>query len=482
MKTLEEAILGCAKRIPNKIAVKSGVDKVTYAELASRLIASSAFFRRQDWFAKHRFVLLAAEKQLSFVYAYFGAHLAGLSVVPVASDINQQRLEYIIDFLEPCVAIGLSTPDISLPTVSLDDFTKIEPCDDGARECISPDEIADVLFTTGTTGLPKAVPLTFANELAAAKQINTYIGNSHEDKELLALPVSHSFGLGRLRCCLLNEQTIILLGSFANTKRLYRIIEEEQVTGFSMVPASWNYLQKMTGDKLSQYANQLRYIEFGSSFLSEEAKRHLAALFPHTRITMHYGLTEASRSCFMEFHEDAKALGSVGKATPGVDVKIFDEHGKEMPPCTEGEICIKGEHVTKGYLKHDNHDTFFGDYFRTGDCGYKDNDGYLYLKSRIKELINVGGKKVSPMEVDLQIQAIPGVVDCACVGVPDPEGVLGEVVKACIVKEPSSELSFETIASILAGKLENYKIPIVWQWIDSIPRTHNGKIQRSLLK
>lgn len=480
MKTIEEQLFEHSRRCPLKVAIKSGSNSVTYGDLTKRILASASFFCKQSWYERNRCIVLAAEKQLEFAYAYFGAHLAGLTVAPIAADISQARLEYILDFLKPCALIGIGHLEDSLPQLPLETFSTLDVSEGPIEHC-SPEDVADVLFTTGTTGAPKGVPLTFANELAAAEQINAFIGNEQDDIELLALPVSHSFGLGRLRCCLLNGQTIILLGSFANTKRLYRTIAEENVTGFTMVPASWKYLQKMSGDRLADYANQLKYIEFGSSFFSENDKSYVANLFPNTRVTMHYGLTEASRSCFMEFHQDSRYLNSVGKATPGVDVRILDEEGRELPPLAEGEICIKGEHVTKGYLHYDNHDTFWGEYFRTGDCGYKDYEGYVYLKSRIKELINVGGKKVSPIEVDLLIQAVPGVVDCACVGVPDPEGVLGEVVKACIVKSPETDLAFEQISSAIRGKLEEYKMPVVWQWVDEIPKTHNGKILRSKL-
>ena len=345
-----------------------------------------------------------------------------------------------------------------------------------------PNDIADILFTTGTTGEPKGVPLTYANEYAAARQINAYMQNRQEDVELLALPVSHSFGLGRLRCCLMNGQTIVLLGGFANVKKIFRTIEEERVTGFTMVPAGWKYLQKMVGDKLSQFAGQLKYIEMGSAFLSESDKRHLADIFPSTRVAMHYGLTEASRSAFMEFHEDSAALSSVGRASPDVEIAMFDESGNRLSAGEEGEICIKGRHVTPGYLGSGNSESFHGEFFRTGDSGVIDANGYVYLKSRIKELINIGGKKVAPAEVDGQILKVPGVADCACVGVPDPEGIVGEVVKACVVREPRSTITFDAIRQALAGRLESYKIPVVWKWIEAVPRTHNGKIQRGLLK
>lgn len=193
---------------------------------------------------------------------------------------------------------------------------------------------------------------------------------------------------------------------------------------------------------------------------------------------MHYGLTEASRSAFMEFHEDSKNLSSVGKPSPFTDIKIFDEHGNILPANTEGELCVKGEHVMNGYLNLPIEDSFFGEYFRTGDWGYKNEEGYIYLKSRKRELINVGGKKVSPIEVEEQLMKVKGIEDCACVGVTDPGGILGEVVKAFIVKEQNSEITFEEIAALLQGHLEDYKMPVQYQWIDAIPKTQNGKIQR----
>ena len=376
--------------------------------------------------------------------------------------------------------------DIGFQKLSLNEFKFLNEInklsDDVVISFPKINETADILFTTGTTGSPKGVPLTYKNEAAAARNINAYIGNRTDDIELLALPVSHSFGLGRVRCCLANGQTLHLLGSFVNTKRLFRIMEEEHITGFTMVPASWRFLYKMSGDRLGDYKNQLRYIEMGSAYFSPEDKRYLAELLPTTRVTMHYGLTEASRSAFMEFHEDKAHISTVGKASPNTDIQVFDENGNMLPPGKEGEICVKGEHVTNGYLNVDNSDIFYNGYFRTGDSGTIDDEGYITLKSRIKELINVGGKKVAPTEVDEQILKIQGVADCACVAIKDPEGVLGEVVKAFIVKEANAELTFDDIAKQLTDKLEAYKLPAQYEWIAVIPKTANGKIQRNLLQ
>jgi len=483
MISVERSIFEYAKSNPSKIALKSGKAIATYGELAGRIIAAKLFFESLPNYGVGKKVVLAAGKQIGFVYAYFGAHLAGLTALPIDSETNPTRFDFIVKAVEPFAVVGFDKIQGAWNSVSLKSFDTIDAA--STDNVVFPDmeTVADILFTTGTTGTPKGVPLTFANEAAAARNINAFIKNTEADVELLALPISHSFGLGRIRCCLSNGQTLILLGSFVNVKRIYKSFEEDGVTGFTMVPSSWKFLQKMSGNQLGSYASQLKYIEMGSAYFSENDKRELASLLPNTRVTMHYGLTEASRSAFMEFHEDDCFLNSVGKASPFTDIQVFDENGKTLPVGEEGEICVKGEHVTHGYLNHPNSETFFGDYFRTGDWGTKNSSGYIFLKSRKKELINVGGKKVSPIEVEDQLALIPGIAESACIAIPDPGEVLGEVVKACLVAEPSAERpTFEEITIALSGKLEGYKIPVVYEWIDAIPKTSNGKIQRGLLK
>ena len=483
MQTIEQSIWQQTALHPNKVAVKSGKNEATYSQLTSRILSAKQVLMNLPEYKEGRSIVLSAGKQIEFLYVYFGAHLAGLTVAPIDAETNPTRFGYIADAIKPFCVIGFDKMDTDIQKVSLKDFNQLPDVLETTEVSFPNEEaIADILFTTGTTGAPKGVPLTFKNEAAAARNINAYIGNMAEDVELLALPISHSFGLGRVRCCLINGQTIILLGSFVNTKKLFRTIEEEGVAGFTMVPASWKFLQKMSGDKLAEYAHQLKYIEMGSAYFSPEDKRHLAELLPNTRVTMHYGLTEASRSAFMEFHVDEANIATVGKASPYTDIQVFDEKGNMLPQGQEGEICIKGEHVTNGYLNIPADDIFYGDgYFRTGDSGTINEDGYITLKSRIKELINVGGKKVAPTEVDEQILKIPGVADCACVASKDPEGVLGEVVKAFIVKG-SEDITFEQISEQLMGKLEAYKMPAQYEWIDAIPKTANGKIQRNLLQ
>lgn len=475
---LLEAIHHHAINHPNKIAVIDGQQEITYAQLWDYILRAATFYSKVAH--KGERIILSASKSADFVYSYFGAHMAGVITLPVDSAVNEIRLQRIITSAQPIGIYGKLFLDEqkydAKPFPCLDRESKYDD------KLPQDDDIADILYTTGTTGFPKGVVLTHHNEYCSAENINEFIGNTENEIELLALPISHSFGLGRLRCTMLKGATIDLLGSFAAMKKFYREIENRNITGFGMVPASWNYIKKMSGERINAFAEQIKYIEIGSAPMSLEDKQLLLHLLPHTRICMHYGLTEASRSTFICFGESQDHLDSIGKPTPNTEIKIFSEEGHEATIGAEGEVCVKGGNVCSNYwgdCEAAYKDSFFGDYFRTGDWGFKDNEGYFHLISRKKELINVGGKKLSPIEVEEVINAIDGIVESACIGVHDD--VLGEVVKAFVVRNNPS-LTEEDIINVVKTKLEGYKIPASVVFITDIPKTGSGKLQRLLLK
>lgn len=480
IKSIEDLILENVHVSPDKIALISGDTEVTYREFWDHCLTAAANLKEKYHLKKGDRVIISDSGNLEFVYAYFGIHLAGGISVPIDHDTNQTRFGYIKASVNPVCVIG-SLHNVKCDTVPFLDIVEGESmCEYTPPE---PSQIADILFTTGTTGAPKGVALSYSNLAAAANNINSFIQNTKDDVELLALPLSHSFGLGRLRCSLSLGSTVEVLGTFANVKKFFGEMKRHKATMFAMVPASWGFIKKLSGKYLGKFANQLKYIEIGSSFMPVEEKRLLIELLPNTRICMHYGSTEASRSAFMEFHEYENNLISAGQASPNCDIKIFSSKGEIVPIGKEGEVCVKGDHVACGYWNEasERYDSdFYDGYFRTGDCGTMDDDGNIYLKSRIKEMINVGGKKVAPMEVEDILNSIPGIKDSACIGIPDPYGVLGEVVKAFIVAD--SNLTDEEIINQLRPKLEQYKLPVDIERIDSIPKTSSGKIQRLSLK
>ena len=478
--TIECLIFEHAQTMPRKTALIQGTVEVSYEQLWKEIEMAAS------WFCHHAErgdrVIVSASKSIEFVYAYFGAHLAGMICVPIDPETNETRLQRIIDVAKPSLIVGELRNHGDHQVIPFEECRQeLENSKININEFPKENDVADLLFTTGTTGLPKGVTLTFANHMAAAENINTFIGNTADDVEMLALPISHSFGLGRLRCILAKGATLVMLGSFASMKKFFGEMERCHVTGFGMVPASWSYILKMSGEKIGQYAGQLKYIEIGSAFMPLENKQKLMNLLPKTHICMHYGLTEASRSAFISFHDDIVHLMSAGKASPNTDIAVFSEQGERLKANEDGEICVKGGHVCSDYWgmpKEVFEKDFFDGYFRTGDWGHIDEDGYIYLVSRKKEIINVGGKKVSPIEVEEHLNEIEGIDESACVGVHDD--VLGEVVKAFCVC--SREVDFEEVKKILFKKIETYKIPAFFEVIQELPKTQNGKLQRLKLK
>lgn len=472
---LLQSVFHHAEIVPDKTAIVVGNIEVSYSLLALNARKAASLLDGLGLRPSDR-IILSAHKDIEFIYLYLGAHILGVTNVIVDAESNKERLNYIEDKTNPLWCFGYESSKHRSMLFAEIDIEALQPYS-GVSDNLSVDDIAEVLFTTGTTGAPKGVCLSYGNIAGSASNINSFIKNEATDIEVLGLPICHSFGLGRIRCNLMMGATIVILGSFANVRLFFKTIERYHATGFGVVPAAWAYIRKISGTRIGKYASQIKYIEIGSAAMPLETKKEMLNLFPNTRICMHYGLTEASRNCFQEFH-DIEHLDSIGKPVcENVDVQIFSPEGSVLPDGEKGELCVKGNMVLSRYLEEkDNKNAFYGEYFRTGDCGYRTAEGYIYLLGREKELINVGGKKVSPMEVEDAIIAL-GVGDCVCVPMKDPDGIMGELVKCYILKD-STKLSFEQIAEQLSTKLEHYKLPVVYEWIDSIPQTESGKKQR----
>lgn len=472
---LLQSVFHHAEIVPDKTAIVVGNIEVSYSLLALNARKAAILLDGLGLRPSDR-IILSAHKDIEFIYLYLGAHILGVTNVIVDAESNKERLNYIEDKTNPLWCFGYESSKHRSMQFAEIDIEALQPYS-GVSDNLSVDDIAEVLFTTGTTGAPKGVCLSYGNIAGSASNINSFIKNEATDIEVLGLPICHSFGLGRIRCNLMMGATIVILGSFANVRLFFKTIEQYHATGFGVVPAAWAYIRKISGTRIGKYASQIKYIEIGSAAMPLETKKEMLNLFPNTRICMHYGLTEASRNCFQEFH-DIEHLDSIGKPVcENVDVQIFSPEGSVLPDGEKGELCVKGNMVLSRYLEEkDNKNAFYGEYFRTGDCGYRTDEGYIYLLGREKELINVGGKKVSPMEVEDAIIAL-GVGDCVCVPMKDPDGIMGELVKCYILKD-STTLSFEQIAEQLSTKLEHYKLPVVYEWIDSIPQTASGKKQR----
>ena len=479
-------LLEHAASAPEVPAIQSGTSAISYAELASKIEATAATLRQRMGVSRGDRVILLAEANADFVCAYFATHSIGAICAPLAPHIAAPRLRDIVERVSPRLIIAEKAL-ASHESVTFDDL-RSDAADAASAESapVDMEQTADILFTTGTTGRPKGVILSHRALATACAHINEFIGIRSDAVEVLPLPLSHSFGLGRVRCVLAAGGSLVLLAGFVNASRIFEALEDYRATGFASVPTGIAILLSDRGEALQRFSEQLQYMEIGSSAMPLEQKRLLMDLLPKTRICMHYGLTEASRSAYLSFHDDEHKLESIGRPSPRVEMRVVDEAGLDAEDSMDGQIEVRGGHLFTGYWQDARltEETLHDGWLRTGDLGRRDADGYYYLQGRSSDIINVGGRKVSPQEIEEVLATHPAIAEAACVGVPDPQGFSGEMVSAFLVAKPTCHKlpGFPELAKLLRQTLEPYKIPRKFTWIEEVPKSSSGKVLRRLLK
>jgi long-chain acyl-CoA synthetase len=476
-RSVVEWIFARASAYPRDVALIDGSDRLTFEELATSITSIALELRRRGVDAGDRVVLDAASSQ-SYVASYFAVHLARAINVPIDSSTPGSRRDWIVARVAARQVLAVSDQaelTARARAGETEAWTELWPL---------PSDVADIMFTSGTTGEPKGVELTHGNLATAARHISAFIGTRRGDVEVLPLPLCHAFGLGSMRSALTSGVTIVLVDGFAFPGQIFVALESHRATGFRCVPAGLAMMTRLASDRLARLSGQIRYMEIGSAAMRLEDKQRLISMLPRTRICMHYGLTEAARSAFIEFHESSDRLHSIGRPAVGVGIRISGPDGQTVPCGTQGEIRIRGAHIMRGYWNDPQRtrSVVADDWFCTGDLGYMDADGYIYLVGRSGEMINVGGRKVSPSEVEDALRSHPAVHDVACAGIPDPAGLSEEAVGVIVVLKSDATTDERELREHLRQRLDSYMIPRRWQFSSAVPRTANGKVQRHLVR
>lgn len=466
---------------PDKTAMIWKQEQISYREVANNVRKAAAFLKINGVEKGDR-VVFYGDKNPLFTYIYLATHLLKAVAVPLDVKLPENRLMDLLNQTEPKLVLHPTESEHSFPQFPLDEtILRKSPIDEfGFPE---KEDLADILFTTGTTGSAKGVKLTHRNILAGALNSNEFIGNDAEDIEIIPLPLHHAFGLRRLRTNLFLGATVIMVDGFLFPKLFFDAIEDYDATGICMVPSGFSIVKKLMKDRYIQHFKKLKYIEFGSSSMKMEEKQELAENLPDTRICMHYGLTEAAANIFIEFHEAAGKLHALGKPSPNVHVAILSDVGEEKAIGEIGEIMVKGDIQTSGYWNNPEltEKSFVNGWFKTGDLGYKDDEGYIFLSGRKDDVINVGGKKVFPSEIETALNQHSAVKDSACVSVSEGSELTGERIKAFLVLKGKEEPTMKELSQFLRDRLEPYKIPQEFQFIRKIPTTSSGKKLRDKL-
>jgi acyl-CoA synthetase (AMP-forming)/AMP-acid ligase II len=469
------------------VAPEAGI-AVSYASLREQVLAmaealAGAGIRRGDR------VAMALPNGLPAIVSFLAASIAG-TAAPLNPGYRQDEFSFCLE--DTGARVLLLPPGggeearraaggrIPILTVDMDAQGRVMPGGSGKRSSVlppSPDDIALVLHTSGSTGRPKRVPLRHSNlAVSAGNIVNTYrLGP--EDVSLAVMPLFHVHGLVASTLSTLQSGGTVVVPSKFNPLSFWRTVRDHRVTWYSAVPTMHQLLLARLGKSAERPAGAefLRFIRSCSAPLPVEAAERMESVFG-APVLEAYGMTEASHQMASNPLPPAeRKFGTVGQGT-GVRIGIMDGEGRQLEPGRQGEVVIQGPSVIQGYENHPeaNASSFVNGWFRTGDEGVLDAQGYLRLVGRRKELINRGGEKIGPPEIDAVLLRHPAVSEAVCFGVPHP--TWGEEVAAAVVlQEPAGEA--ELLAHCRAH-LAEFKCPKKIHIVEAIPRTATGKVQR----
>lgn len=510
MINLAHALEASAALYPAREAVVCGPRRLTYRDLdqaACRLAAGLA----ARGIGPGKIVALACPNVPAFPIAYFAILKTGATVLPISLLLKADEIAYMLAHANAAALLcHPGSPTAPIGREGLAAFERVESCglfawipaETGARPQDghpaiadleldvegfdtanrSADDTAVVVYTSGTTGRPKGAELTHSNLMLHALMMRNN-GNWQDDEILLvALPMFHIFGqVCQMAAGLSGGATLLLVPKF-DAATVLDLIESEGATRFSGVPTMyWAMLAHAEAQGIGAPAlASLRGVSSGGASMPVDIMRRFDARFG-TEIREGYGLSETSPAVTTHAPGRPRKPGSVGTPLWGVQVRIVDDDGTEMPCGDRGEVVVRGHCVMKGYLNDPEAtaEAFRGGWFHTGDIGILDDDGYLFIVDRKKEMIIRNGMNVYPREVEEILMSHPEISLVAVIGVPHEEH--GQEVKAVAVRNPGAQVRESTLIAWAREQMGAHKYPRIVEFRDALPLNATGKIQKKEL-
>ncbi len=476
---------------PDRPALSSERGELTYAALDDRASrVASALLNLGLKGGDH--VAICATNTPDWIVFYFGVLKAGGVAVTLSNLLTAEELALFVNHARPRYAFTDRTTDFQAfkssglqkiigpdGDLELERMIGTAPGKQRAVATLRTD-VAAVLYTGGTTGTPKGVMLTHENINLSAHNVAFSERSTEADRAVCFLPLNHVFGqMHIMNATILSAGCLEILPSF-NLDQIIEILSRNKATKLFSVPTV--YARLLALPDLPKKLGRVRYCFSAAASLPAEIVRRWRDATGLT-IAEGYGMTE-SASAVTYNHYYQHVVGSVGETVPGVEVEIRDLEGNTLPCGQEGEICVKGHNIMKGYLNNptDTEAAFWKDgWFRSGDIGVLDEKGYLFIVDRLKDMIITGGENVYPREVEEALYAMDGVEECAVVGIPDKEW--GERVVAVIIPRGDIVISIQDAKAFLKARLSSFKIPKEYFLVKEMPKSAAGKVlKRELTK
>ena len=479
---------------PDRPAVREAGMEMTYAELndrANRIATGLLSMGGQP--GDH--VGLCAPNSPDWIAFYFGVLKAGAVAVTLSGLLAGSELANLVNHARPRFVFATGTRLRDLEALKSPDGLEKVICSggdldlkhlthlgSGSFRALDRDrtDTAAVLYTGGTTGTPKGVVLTHEGILFSSHSVAYYERSTENDLAICYLPFNHVFGqIHIMNATILSAGCLEILPSF-DTEQVLEAIEAGRVTKFFAVPTV--YIRLLAVADLEKRLGKLRYCFSAAASMPRETVKEWRERTAIT-ISESYGMTEAMPVTFNHYYPERHVVGSLGQPIHGVEVQVRDISGNQLEPGQEGEICIRGRNVMSGYLDNpeETRSAFWeGGWFRSGDIGRFDSNGYLYVVDRMKDLIITGGENVYPREVEEVLYLRPEVQECAVIGLPDREW--GERVTAFIVPKPGHSVDPDGLKSQLKSSLSPFKVPKEYVVVKEFPKSPTGKILKRELK
>lgn len=443
-------------------------------------------------------VAVIIPNSIEYAIAYFSIQYANKVVVPIGPQSTQAEILSTLEYCEVDLVItdednskkiktALGNSPFRLILLNINDFSYSILNDEKksiskttiVNSIVDEDDTAILLHTSGTTNNPKRVMLTHKNLICNVESNILSLELTNKDVVLIALPMFFGYcNTAQFLTHLYLGAKIVILDSIFMPKQFFMNVEKNGITNFTAVPTM--LLMLLNYKYSDQYdISSLRYICFGGGRMPIERLRQIVEKFPSIGFVQTYGQTECSpRVTALLPRYSIEKIGSVGKPIPNVKVAIVDKDGNDTAPFVSGEICVFGNSIMKGYFKRQDitDNTIVNGWVHTGDVGYYDEDGFIYLNGRIKNMIISGGINIYPEEIEQILFSYEGIKEAVVVG--EENDLLGEVPVAKIVL--SKEIDFNNLKSYCAKLMSSYKIPVRFDCVEEIPHTYNGKIKRKI--
>ncbi len=488
---------------PSGVALLTLTGQHSYRELEDAVVRVANYLRAAGGQKGDR-VLLSADNSFFWVSAYLGILRSGLVCVPMPVTSSELELGYALQatearfaflknfiaqqhpelFSEVSVIVGTNTPSVICGKTSTDFSTLLS---DPAVETFEPASIGDqdlaaLMFTSGSTGLPRAVMVSHANIMANTDSIIECLGLSGSDRIMDVLPFHYCFGTSLLHTHLRVGGTVVIDGRFMYPEKILDRMIETECTGFAGVPSHYQILLNSTSIRNRSFP-RLRYVQQAGGHLASHSIQELRDALPNTKVFIMYGQTEATaRLSYVPPERLDEKVGSIGKGIPGVKLRVLNDSGLEVNPGETGEVVAEGRNVTLGYWRdaEETDKCFRQGRLYTGDLATVDAEQFIYIVDRAKDFLKCGGKRVSCRQLELQILEFEGLLEVAVIGIPD--GLLGEAVKAFVVPQSPDPGLEKSLQIFCKHRMVPQFVPREIFVLESLPKNSAGKVSKRALK